>query len=646
MSQNNKEYNAFLQDLSFLRKEIIEISSQDNSNNNNNSNLRGSNDNLMQNVTALKEKQALLKLKLAELEKEQLFPPTDMNNIDRGAANASLRVSTAQIKMLKRNNDPANNAEKKKMVSSSTEGKFSSTVDNFQQNGNEFENTDDFMDSQLSNSRNDDETKDDSIRFQRRSNNNNNNNNNSSLLSDESNTDITNNSSLYEDSTSINLDETTDGDDNNDDGDDDGNGINNKFKFNMMNNKSERGNNSKANVSLRNHRMLLNSRIISNPEPRPHQQLLHSNIPLSGHRTKRAPVKLLHFNRDITVDGILKKSRQRKIPVDVNTNETQTSGEHFKSKTQEIGTTVDLIPPKPATLEIECQTDLPDDLSEMQRQMLSKADENKDEEEEPVVPIKSGPVMMPPSLLLNIDNGGNNNNNNNNNKMNNNKILNNQNDIKMIPTSSSDNTMSSYYDRHFLDVVDLELINLPKSIIKQFQPSPSEPLRSSSSSKKNQRRTTRVRKNPIPSRFEDLLPSKVDEEYTKLTSKGKYAHARIYQIEQAADMLGREFDQSDDALKRLENMLDNEEGVSTRRRDMVTNDSTTSLLTSDNDYNNNNHKKKNDVDEEDIIKLDKEVEEEMKDAWDLLKELEAHIGGGGGNDGKATVEEEDNNAKP
>ena len=60
MSQNNKEYNAFLQDLSFLRKEIIEISSQDNSNNNNNSNLRGSNDNLMQNVTALKEKQALL----------------------------------------------------------------------------------------------------------------------------------------------------------------------------------------------------------------------------------------------------------------------------------------------------------------------------------------------------------------------------------------------------------------------------------------------------------------------------------------------------------------------------------------------------------------------------------------------------------
>ena len=72
----------------------------------------------------------------------------------------------------------------------------------------------------------------------------------------------------------------------------------------------------------------------------------------------------------------------------------------------------------------------------------------------------------------------------------------------------------------------------------------------------------------------------MDEEYTKLTSKGKYAHARIYQIEQAADMLGREFDQSDDALKRLENMLDNEEGVSTRRRDMVTNDSTTSLLTS------------------------------------------------------------------
>ena len=38
----------------------------------------------------------------------------------------------------------------------------------------------------------------------------------------------------------------------------------------------------------------------------------------------------------------------------------------------------------------------------------------------------------------------------------------------------------------------------------------------------------------------------------------------------------------------------------------------------------------------------------MKDAWDLLKELEAHIGGGGGggNNGKATIEEEDNNAKP
>ena len=141
------------------------------------------------------------------------------------------------------------------MVSSSTEGKFSSTVDNFQQNINEFENTDDFW-IRTEYSRNDDETKDDSIRFQRR-NNNNNNNNNSSLLSDESNTDITNNSSLYEDSTSINLDETTDGDDNNDDDDDDGNGINNKFKFNMMNNKSERGN-SKANVSLRNHRMLLN----------------------------------------------------------------------------------------------------------------------------------------------------------------------------------------------------------------------------------------------------------------------------------------------------------------------------------------------------------------------------------------------------
>ena len=105
-------------------------------------------------------------------------------------------------------------------------------------------------------------------------------------------------------------------------------------------------------------------------------------------------------------------------------------------------------------------------------------------------------------------------------------------------------------------------------------------------------------------------------------------------------MLGREFDQSDDALKRLENMLDNEEGVSTRRRDMVTNDSTTSLLTSDNDYNNNNHKKKNDV-EEDIIKFDKEVEEEMKDAWDLLKELEEHVGTT--TNGVATC---DDNAKP
>ncbi len=608
--------------------------------------VRVSSNHVIQNIADLKEKQRLLKLKLVELEKEQLIPPTDMNKIKGGTDNNNnaLRVSTAQIKLLK-----ANNKRARHPASLSTDGKFSSTIDtsNIQEEHRE-ENNSSNMDDEDSNNL----TFDNSLQHQEGEEYHNDNessnynslhsrynysqNNNSSLLSDESNTDITDNSSLYDETTSGIFDETA-----TDDDDDNNN------NFNSIRKKMKGGDSdpisvsTKAKVSIRNHRMLLNSRITSNPKPRPHQQLLHSTIPLQGHPTKRAPVKLLHFNRDITVDDILKKGKKRHIPVDVITNETQTSGEHFKSKTQETGTTVDLIPPKPATLEMECQTDLPDDLSDIQRQMLSKADSNTAEEEEPIVPIRSGPVMMPPAVLLSV------NSNSHTNAAN--AVVNN--DIVQVG-----NGMSNYYDRHFLDVVDLDLSNLPKSIIQQFDPVISQQI---PSTKKINRQSRNVnRKSPIPPRFEDLLPSKIDEQYTKLSSKGKYNHARIYQIEQAADVLGQEFHQSDDALQRLENMLRHEEGVSQRFGTMM-NDSVTAAMEHDEDYNESNagadgdpstifttdivdhggRSSNNNNNNKAIVALDVEVEKEMKDAWDLLKELEAHVG-------TNSIDDGDDNIKP
>ena len=40
-----------------------------------------------------------------------------------------------------------------------------------------------------------------------------------------------------------------------------------------------------------------------------------------------------------------------------------------------------------------------------------------------------------------------------------------------------------------------------------------------------------------------------------------------------------------------------------------------------------------------IVSLDVEVEKEMKDAWDLLKELEAHVG-------TNSIDDADDNIKP
>ena len=186
----------------------------------------------------------------------------------------------------------------------------------------------------------------------------------------------------------------------------------------------------------------------------------------------------------------------------------------------------------------------------------------------------------------------------------------------------------TYYDRNFLDVVDLELSNLPASIVTQFNAPPSED--EVNTKRSSFRKDTRVahgrndRQNPIPARFEDLLPSKADETYHAISSsRSKYAYARISQIEEAANILRDEFTQSDGALNRLEKMLVDEENASSEQpmappKVNVTESAEQSVLHVSGILAANTPGNKSGVEDE--------VQEEMKDAWELLKELEAHIG--------------------
>ena len=574
------EYKAFLNDLSHLRDEVIAISAQ------NTEPQYSGGISVEQNVVILKEKQKLLKQKLAELEKTQLIPPTDVDKVDRGSGVNPMRVSTTQIK--------AGKKAKSVVVSSSTDGKFSSAYDTTIQ-----EEPEDSVDALEASAHKATNTNNRETRIR----DSNTTRPNDSLLSEDSFTDTANDSSLL-DETSGTYDETSEED---------------SFRLSPDKRTSQLGRRAlqsgyptmaakiKPKVSVRQHPRLLNSRITENAKPRPHQQLLHSNIPLVGHPTKRAPVKLLHFNRDITVDDILQKGRRREIPVDVITNETQTSMEHFKRRTQETGTTVDLIPPQPVTLEMQCQTELPDELSEIQKQMLSKADSSAEKQKEVEKPAISNPVMMPPAVLFHVD-----------------SHQQNVSSLEKAEESSKLGQEDTYYDRNFLDVVDLELSNLPAAIVTQFNAPPSEDEANTKISSARVAHRRNDRQNPIPARFEDLLPSKADETYHAISSsRSKYAYARINQIEEAANILRDEFTQSDGALNRLEKMLGDEENASSEQpvapsKVNVTESGEQSVLHVSGIFAANTTVNKPGVEDE--------VQEEMKDAWELLKELEAHIG--------------------
>ena len=204
---------------------------------------------------------------------------------------------------------------------------------------------------------------------------------------------------------------------------------------------------SDSSVLMRPHALLLKSKMLEHRAggnaPQPH--LLHAAIPLLGHPARRAPVQLLHFYQDINVDGVVARGAHRLLPQDTTSQATQTTvlEELKKEDLPEKGECV-------ATVEMECQTDavtLPRPVEEtapVEPEVAEGIEPYAGTHVEPMISSASTAIMLPPAILLTIGT--------------------NLEEGEAIIFDKE----KSYFDRHFLNVTDLSVEDLPQSVIDPF----------------------------------------------------------------------------------------------------------------------------------------------------------------------------------
>ena len=297
---------------------------------------------------------------------------------------------------------------------------------------------------------------------------------------------------------------------------------------------------------VRPHPLLLKPQVMSPEETK----LLNTKRPLIGSARSRPPVRLLHFNQDINVDGIIhrfRRNREETKPAEMASKVSQTSiSQDLGTRLLDAATSADIPAPKPPGTEIEVQTEPMEPLVvAVPRQASSPVAALKDKPLDAPTPTKAAAVMLPPAILFNMAKGTA------------------KGGGVAFGSGGASGQNDNYFDRNFLDITDLHLDDLPFSVLENLDDAATSAPSSlvgvvphgGGMRRVVRKKTPKVRPSPIPKHFEDLLPATVDPEFAHLRGNDRFRRARISQLEKVADKLEGEIDESDETLKKLEKMF-------------------------------------------------------------------------------------------